>query len=235
MVVQKKGILILLLFVTTLIWTAGLSRPDGRTHFWTVASKGKVSLIVRSPLGNFAIINPSIGVIQELGYHLPFYQREISLVILTEAKPSPVLDQLNTRYSVIELWGNITDQNIPKSTSFKFLTGEKILSWEGLTFKTWSLPDQDSYVSIVQGKNSLALSGSNGPGFLESVPNLEPVEILIETSKGKKPGLTPQLLQQLQPRLLLAEGVPGSQVIVSSPYQREIVWSLDSWYIDPSR
>lgn len=230
--VSKKGIVVLLLFATTLIWSAGLSRPDGRTHFWTVVGKGQVSLVIRSDRGNFAVINPRAEALQLLGRLLPFYQRKIALVVVTDQKQLSNLDQFYNRYQVVEIWGNIGDQNVSKYSNFTSLSGQQSLTWEDLSFKAWSLPGQSSYINISRGSNTLAFAGSNKPGFWESIPDLAHTQVLIASSPVKWDWLAPPTYRQLHPQLVLAPGVSTAEFAVTSPSHREIVWESDSWYID---
>ncbi len=232
--VTKKGIVILLLFVTTLIWSVGFSRPDGRTHFWTVVGKGQVSLVIRSDRGNFAIINPRAEALQLLGRLLPFYQRKIALIVITDQKQLSNLDQFYNRYQVAEIWGNIGDQNVSKYDNFTSLSGQQGLPWEGLSFKIWSLPGQSSYINISRGSNTLAFAGLNKPGFWESIPDLGHSQVLIASSLVKEGWLAHQNYQLLRPQLVLASGFSTAEFEVTSPSHREIVWGADSWYIESS-
>lgn len=232
--VPKKGIVILLLFVTTLIWSAGLSRPDRRTHFWTVVGKGQVSLVIRSERGNFAVINPRAEALQSLGRLLPFYQRKIALIVVTDQKQLSNLDQFYNRYQVADIWGNIGDQNVSKYNNFTSLSGQQSLTWEDLSFKVWSLPGQSSYINISRGSNTLAFAGLNTPGFWESIPDLGHVQVLIASSLVKGDWLTPPTYLQLSPQAVVATGVSTAEFARISPSHREIVWESDSWYIDSS-
>ncbi len=65
-------------------------RNDGRLHLYFLAAGQGNAVLVVSPSGKTALVDggPEPGtVLSELGRHLPFWKRELDLVILTETTP----------------------------------------------------------------------------------------------------------------------------------------------------
>lgn len=177
--VSTKGILILSIFAGSLIWTAALSRPDGRYHIWNTSSKSQVSLLIKSPQGKFAVVNPGSSLLAgALSDKLPFYDRGIDLVVLSSKNGGSSLSSLKQRFQIkkildISAYTNISNHDLTEQTLSR-------QTWEGLGFESWTVPDQDVFLKIRRGAHSLIYLSRNNPAFWEAVPYTKDAEEVID-------------------------------------------------------
>lgn len=208
--VASKKTLILLVFVITLIWTAALTLPDGKTHLWAQTSLGRSGLIIKSASGKFAVVNPTgEEVWSQLSQVLPFYERQIDLMVLTDRKISPT--KLFSRYQVSQVWTQ-DDQSTYDGIKVEQILGEKRLIWEELGFHFWSLPDQPAYLEISRADKAVGVVQKNNSSFWESLPFTIQAELLIAAPDNQSLNLIP--------------GGWGKSLFSDG----EIVWQKDSWY-----
>jgi hypothetical protein len=236
--VQQKGF-ITLIFIASLIWTAALDRPDGHYHFWVLGSRSDLSLIVKSREGSVAVVNPlpSADFLEKLGRRLPFYQRDLDLVVLEDASPasSKSLAALEQRYQVHQVWLPKVYQNISKDYKVIQLSGWESRQWRGLTWSTWSIPDFEVVNRVESGPRSLLWAGSSKEQFWQAVPDKKPVEQLIGPPVGKSGWLGQDIVEIFHPQLVVTNQQVKSSTPVKSAKELEIVWREGSWYIGEDR
>lgn len=78
--------LVLPVLVGLLLFTFMLQRPDGRLHLWVLDVGQGDAILLRTPNGRTALIDGGPGatpLLNGLGRNLPFWQRNLDLVVLT--------------------------------------------------------------------------------------------------------------------------------------------------------
>ncbi len=204
-----KNAFILAAFAVTLAWTAVLAVPDNRTHIWTFGSKSDLSLIVKSPEGRFALVNPSTSssFYSELGEKLPFYQHRIDLVILTKSKssgPNPSLENLKKHYEVGQVMGESDSSSITEGNKSDQY-GEKSLLWSTLVWQTFRLPGEDGVVRLAAGSSSLLFVTRGNVALWRALPGWAKVTYLVGPISGAKSD-DQVLTERFQPQFMLHEG-----------------------------
>src|SRR5581483_5420446 len=167
-----KSFVIVALFAGSLIWTAALGRPDGRYHIWNVSTRSQLSLLIKSPLGNFAVVNTaSSKVLPALSERLPFYDREIDLKIVTGSNSS---DKLSQYFRVGEVW-NLAQEDISKGN----LSSQR--EWEGVSFQSWSVVRQGIFIRLTAAGHSLIYLSQKDGSFWEAVPYDKNADAIISS------------------------------------------------------
>ncbi len=98
------------LAVAALLWVMVLSRPDGKLYVWFLDVGGN-AVLIRTPNGAHILIDGGPNPTQlrtALGDRLPFYQRDLDMLIVTQPKTSTIaaLPPLFGRYHVQTLLTN---------------------------------------------------------------------------------------------------------------------------------
>src|SRR5438034_2048259 len=78
--------LLLPVLATALLLLVASQQPDGRLHIWVLDVGQGDSILVRTPAGHVALIDGGPGatpVLNGVGAHLPFWQHELDLLVLT--------------------------------------------------------------------------------------------------------------------------------------------------------
>ncbi len=90
--------------VAVLLWTFALAHPDGRLHVWFLEVGGGNAILIQTPNGAHILIdggpNPT-RLAAAIGERLPFYKRDIDMLIITEPKSTEIaaLPPLLARYT----------------------------------------------------------------------------------------------------------------------------------------
>ena len=92
------GLLVVLLLIQT-------QRADGRLHVWVLDVGQGDAILVRTPRGHTALIDGGPGatpLLNEMGEHLPFWQRDLDLMVLTHPHQDHVMGLIEVldRYDV---------------------------------------------------------------------------------------------------------------------------------------
>ncbi|MEI8339140.1 MAG: MBL fold metallo-hydrolase [bacterium] len=128
-------VILFLIVLSVLVWSGYFfetnTTSDARVYFLSVG-QGDSSLIVW-PGGRLTLIDvgPDSSVVSQLKLVLPFYRKDIDLVILTHLDADHIggLDSLLSLYSVHEVW-------LPEyGSADKFTKMEKLLTDKKLTYK----------------------------------------------------------------------------------------------------
>ena len=91
---MRVGTLLVVGAVATLLWSGGLAQPDGRLHVWFLDVGQGDAILIRTPRGLNILVDggsDSRVTLRELDRHLPFWDRDIDLAILSH----PHDDHLN--------------------------------------------------------------------------------------------------------------------------------------------
>jgi competence protein ComEC len=122
-------IALLLLLVTTAAWEVGASLPDGRLHLYVLDVGQGDAVLLRTPQGRVILVDGGpdpLLLTSRLGQFLPFWRREIDLVVATHADGDhlsgliPVLERYRVRRvlesptmsanALVDAWRQATDQ-----------------------------------------------------------------------------------------------------------------------------
>lgn len=232
-----KAIAALTLIVSAVIWSAATSQPDGKVHIWVIGSKRDFSLIIRSQEGQTALVNPKSDPVflEILGKKLPFFDRNLALVVLTSPGESSrsSLDTLTNRYKLAEVW--VPDSHPTYSKDIKMIQN---LGWEerervGLSWQTWQVPGEIGMVRLSKNLISLLMIGKSRSELWSSWPSETTSALLVGPSAqgGTWPGQP--LLSQFKPDLVITDDrIETVDHLVGG--EVEIVWDRDSWYINPN-
>jgi competence protein ComEC len=91
--------------VAMLLWAIGLSRADGKLHLWFLAQGHSHAILIQTPNGAKILVDgghyPS-RLLTALGDHLPFYDRRLDALIVTQPDPFDMgaLPAVLERYTV---------------------------------------------------------------------------------------------------------------------------------------
>ena len=93
------------LFVLALLLVAAAQRPDGKLHLWVLDIGQGDAILLRTPNGHTALIDGGPGatpLLSEMGERLPFWQRNLDLVVLTHPNQDHMMGLIEVleRYQV---------------------------------------------------------------------------------------------------------------------------------------
>ena len=116
-----------------LLWTAAVSIPDGRLHVWFLNVGEGDAILIQSPCKHYILIDggPSPErVLKELGKRMPFWRRDLDLVVLTH----PHEDHLAGLLGVLERYEirRVLARSPPDFDSPLFREWEEMLQEKGI-------------------------------------------------------------------------------------------------------
>lgn len=84
------------------------ARPDGRLHVWVLDVGQGNAVLIKTPQGHTAVIDggpAATPLLAGMGAHLPFWQRDVDLAVLTTPRPEHItgLVELLDRYHVSQV------------------------------------------------------------------------------------------------------------------------------------
>jgi len=139
------GAVIVLVFASSAFFSYAQDRGKLKVVFFDVGQGD--SILIRTPKGEDILIDggPSSKVVQKLGEHLPFFDRDIELVVLTHPHADHItgLVEVLKRYNVRKVL--ITD--IENSTAF-FEEWQKFLELEGAEIELADIQDKFDFEDI---------------------------------------------------------------------------------------
>jgi competence protein ComEC len=86
--------LLLPVVATALMLLIAGQQPDGRLHLWVLDVGQGDSILLRTPKGHTALIDGGPGatpVLNGIGKHLPFWQRDLDLIVLTHPQQDHIM------------------------------------------------------------------------------------------------------------------------------------------------
>ncbi len=94
-----------------LLWIAALNLPDGRLHVFFLDMGHSNAVLIRTPGGSTVLVDGGqypTRLLTALGDHLPFWERDLALLVLTQPKPAQVtaLPAVLERYRVAQILTN---------------------------------------------------------------------------------------------------------------------------------
>ncbi len=93
------------LIAVAFLLVAAAQRSDGRLHVWVLDIGQGDAILVRTPQGHTALIDGGPGatpLLNEMGEHLPFWQRDLDLMLLTHPHQDHMMGLIDVleRYQV---------------------------------------------------------------------------------------------------------------------------------------
>jgi competence protein ComEC len=240
--VALTGTFAFLFICMILVWRASASTGDGQLHitFFDVGSANAV--LVQTPEGRNVLINggPSTSELSdELGRRLPFFSKKLDWLVVASTNE----DDLSALPRVVEryppenvLWsGNVqasfssqtldqyfADQEIPV---MRAETGQRLDLGDGSFIEVQAAGPRGS-VLFIQYKNFRALLPIGvSEGTYESIEYgnvIDTVDVLLLADSGYGPSNPPDLIENLNPRLVVLsvsagdpDGLPSQEILDS--------------------
>jgi competence protein ComEC len=218
-------------------------QPDGRLHLWVLDVGQGEAILLRTPHGHTALLDGGPGatpLLNSIGQHLPFWQRDLDLVVLT----NPVQDRLMGlvdlagRYDVGQVvqteytatggvqaqWLHLLDSGgvpVHYATRGETLTfaGEPEIALEVLG----PGEDRDGPISLrlTYASHSILISGDARAeaeaGMLSYKGDGLRSQVLVVGHFGSKDAAAPQFLAAVQPTAAIISAGAGNRFGYPSP------------------
>jgi len=225
------------LCVALLLFAIGLSRADGRLHVWFLAQGHSPAVLIQTPNGAKILVDggryPS-RLLTALGDHLPFYDRHIDMLIMTQPDPFDIgaLPAVLERYSVGTAISNGQPQQDEAVQAFIAALGEtprvdakagyQMATSDGVTIAILnptqrpalgdSLDENGLILRVTYGHISFLLTGDASPDTLMQVGATYDLTstVLSLPQHGAARSLTPDLLALVQPSLAVLQSDPAN-------------------------
>lgn len=225
-----------------LLWRASASTGDGQLHITFLDVGSASAVLVQTPEGRNVLINggPSTSELSdELGRRLPFFSHKLDWLIIASTNEDDLsaLPRVMERYPPKNvLWsGNIqasfssqtldqyfADNEIPVSNAE---TGQRLELGDGSFIEVQAEGPRGS-VLFIQYKNFRALLPIGiSDGTYESIEYgnvIDTVDVLLLADSGYAPSNPPDLIENLNPRLVVLsvaagdpDGLPAQEVLDS--------------------
>jgi len=156
---------------------------------------------------------PNTSVLNCLGKHMPFYDRQIEIIIITHLDLDHVggLEHILKRYKVKKL---IANEKIARKENIDFSicrTGDEIsfhdvsidFFWPSVNFSVVKKNDRSCAFVFRQNDFRLIFTGDLSPGILNKIydPKISDADILVVPHHGSINGLTEKFLRLADPDL----------------------------------
>ncbi|MGB9753444.1 ComEC/Rec2 family competence protein [Roseiflexus castenholzii] len=170
------------LIIAALLGIAWTQRPDGRLHVFLPALTGDAAL-VQTPDGRYLLIDGGAdpdALVAALGRRLPFWQRELALVVVTSPDGQRLLGQVAVleRYraqralappnavpnATFDAWRRTLTHN---ATPVHTLRAGQRLAIDGVTLHTLDCTDQGALLRLDYGATSVVFAHSATPDMIE--------------------------------------------------------------------
>lgn len=180
----SRIILVVLAIITILSWTAVFASSNNKLHIYFYDIGQGDGIYIRTPAGQDIIIDggPDATILGKLGEDMPFYDREIELMIPTHPDADHITGLVDVleRYEVkMVLWNGaeketavfkelkniIEEKNVPTKIA---RAGQKIIAGDAVFYiihskmKDRDMNDTSIVAQLVYGQNSVLLTGDAG-------------------------------------------------------------------------
>lgn len=240
--VALTGIFAFLFICMILIWRASATTGDGQLHitFFDVGSANAV--LIQTPEGRNVLINggPSTSELSdELGRRLPFFSKKLDWLVIASTNENDLsaLPRVVERYPPENvLWSGNVQASFSSQTLDQYFaeneipviraeTGQKLELGDGSFIEVQAAGPRGS-VLFIQYKNFRALLPIGvSEGTYESIEYgnvIDTVDVLLLADSGYAPSNPPDLIENLNPRLVVLsvgagdpDGLPSQDVIDS--------------------
>lgn len=240
--VALTGIFAFLFICMILIWRASATTGDGQLHitFFDVGSANAV--LIQTPEGRNVLINggPSTSELSdELGRRLPFFSKKLDWLVIASTNENDLsaLPRVVERYPPQSvLWSGNVQASFSSQTLDQYFadheipviraeTGQKLELGDGSFIEVQAAGPRGS-VLFIQYKNFRALlpiGVSEGTyEFIEYGNVIDTVDVLLLADSGYAPSNPPDLIENLNPRLVVLsvgagdpDGLPSQDVLDS--------------------
>lgn len=170
------------LMIAALLALAWIQRPDGQIHVFFPALAGD-AVLVQTPAGRHLLIDGGAdpdALVTALGRHLPFWQRELALVVVTSFDGQRLPGQVAAleRYRVqralappgaaqnatLDAWRQALAYN---ATPVQALRAGQRVAIDGVTLHVLDCNDQGALLRLDYGATSVVFAHSATPDMLE--------------------------------------------------------------------
>jgi competence protein ComEC len=110
--------------LAALLWAAILARPDGRLHVWFLDVGQGDGILIQTPGGRQVLIDGGASaqvLLGELGAVMPFWDRDLDLVVLTHPDADHMLAQVEARgrHAIVAAWETAASAANPHSVAWR--------------------------------------------------------------------------------------------------------------------
>lgn len=224
----------IILVLNVYVWSSYLKPSDLNLHFYMLDVGQGDALYFRTSHGQDVLVDGGQGkdVLAELGRSMPFYDRDIDLVIATHPDKDHIGGLINVleKYNVgrfmmtginddskdyAQLKELIDEKEIPvtvaqkgQKINFGDDLGVDIIAPENMNGKSMENINDSSIVGLLRFKDfEILLTGdaelAEWEDILSALPNNKKIEILKISHHGSKNGTTEKILAGIKPELAL--------------------------------
>ncbi|OQX51543.1 hypothetical protein B5M47_00330 [candidate division CPR3 bacterium 4484_211] len=229
--ITHRRILLALALLALIVWLIVLTWPDHKLHLYFLDVGQGDSIFIRTP-GNYKILvdgGPDNSVLEQLSGILPFYDRQIDLMILTHPHADHVtgLSAVLERYRVDKVVYNPVPYSSSEYQRFKdqvegleiersmFTRGQKIELTDGVSLTCFWPLKQETFMELEDVNKAsmvIRLDYSDFSSLLTAdaefgeIPQLDnwlwkPVAVLKVPHQGSRGAVTERALSSLRPKL----------------------------------
>jgi competence protein ComEC len=223
--------------IVMLLWAIVVSRPDGKLHVWWLDVGHTHAVLIQTPNGAHILVdggrNPS-RLLTALGDRLPFYDREIEVLILTQPDDfdNGAIPSVLARYSTgIVLTNGQPNQSeiqaeiqslLQERKVFAVQAGYNLVTQDGVTIEILNpqktpqlsdnLADNTLVLRVSYGERSFLLTGDVSIGGQNAVlAHTYPLaDVMQLPDHATVRSLSERFLQTVQPRLLVLQSEKGN-------------------------
>lgn len=229
--IRPKNLLLALLAVNIALWSALFSFGDQRLYLKVYDVGQGDALFIKAPSGKQVLVDggPNGRVVEELSADLPFFDRDLDLVVLTHPHADHLVGLIEVlkRYQVKRALFNPASYATDEYQTFLKLVGEKeIPVWQGFAGDVFDLgrgaslkvlwprskadleifaednPNNTSLVLLLEYGDFRALLTGDAEAEVQELWQLEaPVTVVKIPHQGALDGLSVRLLQEVKPKL----------------------------------
>lgn len=225
-----------------LVWRASASSGDGKMHITFLDVGSATAVLVQTPEGRNVLINggPSTNELSdELGRRLPFFSHQLDWLIIASTNENDLsaLPRVVERYPPKSiLWSGNVQASFPAQTLDQYFADQSIPVHRAEVGQKLEL-GEDSFIEVqaagprgsvlfIQYKNFRALLPIGiSEGTYESIEYgnvIDTVDVLLLADSGYAPSNPPDLIENLNPRLVILsvgagdpDGLPSEDVLES--------------------
>jgi competence protein ComEC len=217
--------------IAALVWAMVGAFPDGQLRVYTLAVGEGHATLIRTPRGGTILLNGGENPARlrgALGERLPYFQREIDLVILTHPSPThyAALNGLVNHYTLRQV---ISFSDLGASTAAQTLRntfGESAIQWsvlsEGYTLETedgvrlsfWGRPNAPQSPALIRlsyGDAVFLFATALDASLIAAVESQFVGATVLALPARSLSNLTPNFLARVAPQALLIEAEPASR------------------------
>jgi len=225
-----------------MMWRASATTGDGKLHITFLEVGSADAVLIQTPEGRNVLINGGASTSKlsdELGRRLPFFSRKLDWLIVaaTQEEQLAALPRVMERYPPQGvLWSGNVQSSFPAQTLDKFFAeqaipvsrveaGQRLELGDGAFIEIQAVGPRGSVVLIQYGNFRALLPIGLSEGMLEELEYgnvIGPVDVLLLADAGYAPSNPPDLIENVNPKLVILsvtagdpDGLPSQSVLES--------------------